>query len=593
MNRSFLYLAMLGMAPSLSHAETRLPETVVTASRLSEPVSSSHHATTIIDRTTIEKSGARDASELLARVAGIQVGRNGGQGQQTSLFIRGTASDHALVLIDGVPAQSGTTGATAIQHIDPALIERIEVVRGPASTLYGTSAVGGVIQIFTRDVTQQPSRMHASLQAGNEASLQGSVGVSGSKGPLGLGVNLSHQQTTGYPTRTGSTVDRGYRHDSFDLKASYELAADTRVLASHWHSRGTVEYLDFFSSAVDQDVRNSISSLALETTMENWDSQIRLSHAADKADENQSADFAHTTRWLADWQNTVHLNPEHTLVAGVSWAREKAELLSFGSGYNETSRSTELYLQDNYHAGDLGLVAGVRGIHHSEYGNHGTWNLGASYQLTGSTHLHANAGTAFRSPSANDLYGFGGNPDFEPEKSRSAEIGIRHQLSDSQKVSLNLFHTRITDLIEVDPATFVTTQVEEARIRGVELGYQWQKGSWLLDAAYTWQNPENLDQDTRLARRAENKLNIHIGVDRKPWWVGFDLTAESERLDSRFSNKVMDAYGKLDLNGGYRLNREWSAQLDITNLFDTDYELADGFPAQGRLLMLGLHYVPK
>lgn len=594
MKKTLIALALASLTTSVT-AQTLLDTTVVTASRLEEPADASVRAVSVITREQIERSGARDVAELLRRLPGVQIGRNGGPGQQTSLFLRGTASDHVLVLIDGVPVQSATTGATAFQHIDPETIERIELVRGPASTLYGSSAIGGVIQIFTRKGTSQTPRLHGALQAGNQSTFNASTGISGGKGPFSAGLTVSHQQTNGYPPRSSSRLARGYRHDTFNARLGYALSPDLALEFSHWQSQGNVEYLNLFTNApLDQDVRNSITRFTVDTAHgDDWSSRLLLSRAVDNSDENQSNDFAHTARLSLDWQHTWLVSEAHTLVGGVTFSREQARLLSFGTAYDRTSREKAVYLQDDFQAGDLDLQAGVRGLYHSVYGRQFTWNLGAGYRLGPQTHVHANAGTAFRSPSANDLYGFGGNPNFKPERSRSFEIGLRQGLGDGQRAELNLFHTRIRDLIESDPTTFVIQQVERARIRGVELGYRLTSGPLSLSLDYTWLDTENLDQKSRLARRAENKLNASLGYDSGNWWTRADLTAETDRRDSRFSGRVLAAYTTFDLSAGYRLDRDWQAELNVTNLFDEQYELAGGYPAQGRLVLLGLRYSPK
>ena len=575
-------------------AQTQLPDTTVTASRFEEAVESATRSVSVVTRTGIERSGARDISEVLRQFPGVQIGRNGGPGQATSIFLRGTASDQVLILIDGVPVQSGTTGATAIQHIDPASIERIEVVRGPASTLYGSGAIGGVIQIFTRKGHIKKSTTHAAIKAGNEASVEISAGISGGNGPLTADLDISHQKTDGYPPKSSSSLARGYRHDTFNATLGYEIHPDLRLGLAHWQSQGNVEYLDFFNAPVDQDVRNSISRLTLDAAhSDEWSSRVQLSRVVDNSDENQSSDFAHTERLGVDWQHTWLPNETHTLVGGITLTREKAQLLSFGTAYDKTSRIKELYLQDTLSLDDLRLQAGIRGIDHNVYGKYLTWTLGAGYQVNPGTHLYANAGSAFRSPSANDLYGFGGNPNFDPEKSRSFEIGVRQRLNREQSVSLAIFHTRIDDLIESDPNTFVIQQIEKARIRGIELGYDWHNGPWQSTLAYTWQDAENLDQSSSLARRAENKLNASIGYDQGRWSGKALLTAETERRDSRFNNAVLGAYHTFDLSAGYRLNSDWQAELNVTNLLDKNYQLAAGFPAQGRLVLLGLRYSPQ
>ena len=594
MKKHLIPLAVSGLLAANAQAVTWLPDTVVTASRISEPVESSVRSVSVITREQIERSGARDVAGILHQLAGIQIGRNGGPGQATSLFMRGTASDHVLILIDGVPAQSATLGTTALQHIDPAMIDRIEVVRGPASTLYGSGAIGGVIQIFTRRARGDTPRLRAAASAGGQGHLDLSTEVSGGSGPFTARLGLSHQKTDGYPPKTGTRLARGYRHDSFNLDLGYALSPDLRFELGHWQSQGNVQYLDFFNNPVDQDVRNSVTRLALDMVhSDDWSSRLQLSRAVDNSDENQSADFAHTRRLVLDWQHTWTPSEAQTLVGGLTLQQEQARLSSFGSGYDRSVHSRALYLQDEYQAGALSLLAGARGLHHSRYGGHLTWSLGAGYQLAPRTHLHANAGTAFRSPSANDLYGFGGNPNFKPEQSRSFEIGLRQGLGKGQLLTLNLFHTRIKDLIEFDSTTFSMKQAQRARIRGLELGYTLRQAPWRFEVNYTRQDAKNLDTRRKLARRADNKLDASLGLDQGTWWARVDLRSETDRPDSSFSNRILAAYTTLDLRAGYHLDPDWQIEGGVTNLFDEQYELAGGYAAQGRLLTLGLRYAPK
>jgi vitamin B12 transporter len=571
-------------------ASANLPPILITASRVAEPVEETLYSTSVVTRDELVAEQPRDVSEVLQQLPGVELGRNGGPGQATSIFLRGTASDHTLVLVDGVPMNSATVGAAALHHLMTEQFERVEVVRGPASTLYGSSAIGGVVQLFTR----RPSpgaNTELAVEAGSDHSdaYAASAGYGGDT--FGAGFAASRRSSDGYPVRPSvSPLDRGYRNSSLSGNASVTLGPVT-LDVSHLQSNGLVEYLNFFGAPVDQDTRNSLTRVSVEATpTTSWDSRLLLARSEDRIDENQSSDFAETLRDYVDWQNTFHLAPAHTLVAGATGSWTDASLLSFGSGYDERTRSLEVYLQDTREIGNTRLQFGGRAIDNEKYGTHFSWKAAVGHALGAATRVHANAGSAFRAPSANDLYGFGGNPDFDPETSVGGEIGISHQVTPEDGVRIVGFYTEIDNLIETNPVSFTVEQVERARIHGVELGYRHEGDHWHWSVDYTWQDPRNRDLDQQLPRRAQNLLHAGLGYQAADWWWQGNLRYQDERRDSRFSPTVMDAYTTVDLSAGYRFSRHVSVSGRVENLFDEDYELAATYPAQGRYVGVELRY---
>lgn len=584
----FYLLAML--AGSAAAETSSLPPIFVTASRVAEAPQDTLYSVSVVTREDIEEAQARDVSDLLQRLPGVQTGRNGGPGQVTSAFIRGAASDHTLLLIDGVPVNSGTVGSPALQHLMTDQIERIEVVRGPASTLHGSSAIGGVVQIFTRRAASGGD-MQITAGAGSQSTdhYSGSASYGGEN--LSAVVSASRRTSSGYPTRPSlSREDRGYRNESFNAALGTRLG-EADMEFSYFEAEGFVEYLDFFGTPVDQDTKNSVMRFVIDYAPNTqWDSRLLLGRARDETDENQSDDFADTVRDYIDWQNTVQLDSRQTLVAGVTASWTDTKLLSFGSGYDESTRSVEVYVQDTIRFGDSRVQIGARGIDDEEYGTHLTWNAAIGHALTTSTRLHANAGTAFRAPSANDRYGFGGDPDFDPEESISGEIGVEHRLTGADSIRLVGFVTEIDDLIETNPATFTVEQTEQARIRGVELAYAHESNDWQWSLDYTYQDPKNNDVDQLLPRRARNTVNAEVRYGLAGWWAGARLRYQSERRDSRFSDITMDAYTTVGINAGYRFGRSLTIAGRVENLFDESYELAATYPGQDRFVGVELRY---
>jgi vitamin B12 transporter len=587
----FRQILTLGcLASQVAAQTTSLPPILITASRVAESTEETLYSHSVVDREQIERMQARDVAEIIRRLPGVQVGRNGGPGQATSVFVRGAASDHTLVLIDGVPVNSGTVGNAAFQHLMPAQIESIEVVRGPASTLYGSSAIGGVIQIFTRRAAMGPSATLA-VEAGSDDTRGYAASLGYGSAAIRANLSASHNSSDGYPVRPSlSPIDRGYRNDSVSGSLGTSIG-DVDIDLSHLQAEGNVEYIDFFGGAADHDTRNQVTRLSLAyMPSANWTSNLLLGRVVDRVTENQSADFADTERDYVDWQNTFAVNAGHTFVAGLTGSWTDTTLLSFGSGYDERIRSLEAYLQETREFGETRLQLGGRAIDNEKYGTHFTWKAAVGHPLGASTRGHANIGTAFRAPSANDLYGFGGNPDFEPETSIGGEIGLDHDLGPVDRLRLVGFYSEIDDLIETDPITFTVEQVEQARIYGVEFGYSHQADAWQWALDYTWQDPKNLDLDQQLARRARHTVNASLSYQRPHWWLEGQLRYESERRDSRFSNAMLDEYATVDLRAGYRLGHAVTISGRIENLFDEDYELAASYPAQGRFVGVEFRY---
>ena len=407
------------------------PEVVVTATRVPTPLDEVLAPVVVIDRATIERSNAGDTADLLRFHAGLEIARNGGPGQPTSLFIRGAESNHTLVLVDGVRINPGTIGLPALQNIAPDMIERIEVVKGPRSTLWGSDAIGGVVNIITR----RGARDGWVVEAGygdyetKRASASGGVAL-GERADLDVGVSWT--DSAGFPTRTFDDTDRGYDN----LSANVALRADlgpAEVTLQHWRAEGTSEYSDFFLTPVDQDFLTSSTAASVRLPVgENGEARIALSHLEDEIDQNQSPDFLETRRDTLDAQYDWKLSDVHAPGVGVMYTREDASSESYGEGFDADTDAVNVYVQDRITAGPHLALLALGYTDHDTAGSAVTWNAEYGYTFNAQrTRVFALAGSGFRAPDASDRYGFGGNPDLEPEQSDNYEIGVRHALGDT------------------------------------------------------------------------------------------------------------------------------------------------------------------
>jgi vitamin B12 transporter len=566
---------------------------VVTATRTESPLDQVIASVDIISGDELRRQPGAELGDLLRMRAGVEVARVGGPGQQTSLFLRGTESNHVLVLVDGVRINPGTIGSAAIQNIAPELIERVEIVKGPRSTLYGSDALGGVINVITRRRTENG----ASVQAGvgrydsRSASLEGGIG--GTRGDASLGV--SWIDSDGFPTRSGDSTDRGYENLSLAAAARTDLGAVELGLRA-WHAEGSSEYSDFFVTPVDQDFENSAFSLTAGfAPVESWRSRITVAHVQDDLEQNQSPDFLRTRRWQIDWQNDIAASDNHALTAGVIWQEEDVDAESFGLPYLADTATTQLYLQDQMSFGRAHVLLAGGYTDHETFGAHETWNAEFGYELGDSTMLTLAAGTAFRAPDATDLYGFGGNAALDPESSKSYEASLRHDTAGGHRFTLTLFRNEIDDLIDffvTDPDTFEgeNRNVERARIDGLEASWRYDGAHWAMRATATLQDPRDLDTDEKLLRRADENFTLAVSRRIGAHEIAVDLLYAGDREDFGFPQVRMPAYWLANLSASFVVNERWTLLARMENLLDEDYELARGFNTMGRSLFVAVRH---
>ena len=592
MNKTRLIILPLLAAAGQPMADTLTSEPVlVTATRTEQAAATSLATVTIIDRQTIEQSQSLDVAELLRSVAGIDIARNGGPGQSTSFFIRGTESNHAVVLIDGVKINPGTIGQPAIQNIDPAMIERIEIVKGPRSTLYGSDAIGGVINIITR----RDDRLAVSATVGSFATRKLNATLGQKRDDLYYGFDIGLSDTNGFPTRTTSTVDSGFDNTNVNAYLGTRQSWGSLELR-HWQATGTSDYLSFSLLPVNQDYTNSSTALSNELFVTDiWTSKLTLSHIEDHIEQNQSSDFVRTRRNALDWQNDIELD-RHLVSAGITLWREQAKAISFGSPYSADTDTNEVFIQDDIDLGRHKLLAGLRYTDHETAGSNTTWNLGYGLQLNDASFLYANAGTAFRAPDATDRFGFGGNPNLRPETSRSWELGLRHQFTPALKGSLAVFNNDIDNLITFPAPSFTATNIGKANIRGLEATLDFRQGPWEGDLSASIQNPRDKSNDSQLLRRAKRSLDAHLNYTWQPGArIGAELLAQSARHDidaTTFAATTNPGYAIFNLTADYRLAPAWILAARVENLADRDYVLVNGFRTQERSAYLTLTYQP-
>ena len=583
------------------HSPVPDSDIVVTATRVPTPLDEILPSTIVIDRETIDRSLAADAADLLRFHAGLELARNGGPGQSTSLFIRGADSNHTLVMVDGVRINPGTIGIPALQNLAPELIDRIEVVKGPRSSLYGTDAIGGVINVITRRGSREGWAAELGYGADDtrEASLTG--GLSGHAGSVDLGIYWL--ESDGFPTLSSpavSDIDRGYDNLSANLQARTQLGA-AEVTLRRWQSTGTTEYFDFFLTPVDQDYDDSTTSLGVVLPAgQGATLAVTGSYFEDEIEQRQVPDYLRTQRYAVDAQYDRAVGTHHRLTGGLLLSDENAESLSFGTEFDEDTRITNVFVQDRMDFGRQRATLAAAYTDHETFGSQVTWNVDYGFALSQAAELALTAGTGFRAPDATDRFGFGGNPDLEAEHSRSYSAELRYRVGERHAWRLGAFQNDVDDLIEFvtvsfDPFFGENRNVDEARTRGIEAGYDYSRRA--LERARRSDRgriPRTGRPATSCCAAPSRTTRCRRSGEFGRFEVGADMLVAGERKDFGFPEPVtLDSYVLVNLTAGWRLTDAWSLRGRIENLFDEDYELADGYNTAGFGVFVSLRYAPQ
>lgn len=587
---------------------------VVTASRTEQHQSEALSSTIVIDRQEIERLQATSVSDLLRGRAGIAFANNGGPGKSTTFFLRGTNSDQTLFLIDGVRFSSATTAAAAIHDIPIEQIERIEIVKGPRSSLYGSEAIGGVIQIFTRSGKgTRGVRPTFSATAGSNNTTRFTGGLSAADENGWVNVNLSRFNTHGFDTCGGFVDSRfqcssptdldddGYENQSFNMRAGYRLSDRVEADFAFFQTLGENEFDpgDSFSEAKQQVVSGRIKL----TPLDFWDTSLQVARSKDELDSFSNfgtLSRINTDRHSVLLQNNFTLASRQLLTVGLDYYEDQVETNNAMDGLSRYNVAG--FAQYQGHWGAHHFKASARLDDNEQFGSEPTGDVAYGYDLMNNLTLRASYGTAFKAPSFNDLYfpGFG-NPDLDPESSRSFEIGL-DGWHGPVNWSLSAYQTDIDDLIVIvpSPATLFGIQpqnVREARIRGIEGSVSMTLDDWLFRAQADWMDPEirgnEPDAGNILPRRHQQSLRLDIDRQFHRFSLGASWQLVSRRFDDTANQTRLSGYGVLDFRGQYRLSRNWTVQALLSNVLDKEYQTAFGFDQPDREFLLTVRYQPQ
>jgi vitamin B12 transporter len=619
--RAPLALALAGACLAVhalpAEAQTTLNPIVVTATR--EPLALDRVTAdlVVIDGRRVRDSGADSLEDLLRREAGLQVSRNGGPGSNATVFIRGAGSGNTLVLVDGVRVGSATLGQVELESIGLAQIDRIEVLRGPGSSLYGADAGGGVIQIFTRRGDADAGRTRVSAQAalGGKSSRVADLAVSGVQGSLDFAAAAGHERSDGVSAlRAGDAFGNfnpdadGFRRSTAQLRLGWTPVKDHRIGASFVKSRLNAKYdgSEFLPPAFAQDatpdfrtrLSTQVASLDYRGRFtDTWTTSVQIARNEDDALSGASApDRFRTKREQLTWQNALAIDADQKLVLALERLEEKALSSVYLAEAERSNRAVLLGYSAQF--GAHALQADVRHDDSSVYGGVDTGRLGWSQALTPAWRVRAVGGTSFRAPSFNDLVFPGyGVLSVQPERGRSVEVGVAWQ-DGGRKASATVYRNRFRDLIAYEPdRSFCPADpsydfgcarnVNRATLKGLTLDGSLPWGAWTLRGTLDFLDATDSATGERLPRRAAHQESLIADYDGGAWSAG----ASALRLGSRpDGGKRLGGYTTIDLRSAWRFAPQWRLEARLRNATDRDIEPARDYQDLGRQAWIGLRF---
>ena len=596
-------LGALSAAPAV--AET-LPEytgdtIVVTPTRMPEKASAVIGDITVITAQEIAAAGQTSLVELLQAQPGVEITQYGGAGTVASVNIRGGNSNHTLVLVDGLRVGSATFGTTPLENIALDQIERIEILRGPASSLYGADAVAGVIQIFTKQGhgTPKPS---VTVGVGSYGLVQGQVDYGGETGNTRFNLGAGYSRTDGgfSAARPGTY---GYNPDKDgDEKRSVHLNVD-QAIGDRNHIGLTAmanrDFVDYDAGTANDVAHNEVNDVAAwwkGHLAGPWTSQLCIGLG-----QNHTQNFSlgiPTGRFDTDqtqylWQNDFALSGGNNLTASLERNEQR---VGSSTAFTATSRTVN--------AGQLGylgqwgahtLQASVRHDDYSDFGGHSTGSLGYAYALNAAWRASASYGTSFKAPTFNDLYYpttpyYQGNPALQPEQGRNLELALRYQ-NHADQLGLTAYRNRVKDLI-----TYVYPMMENvnrATLEGLTLDGSTELAGMRVRVSMDWQRPTDDATGKLLPYRARQHGTLDVSKVLDRWTLGAMLVASGSRYADLANMQSLGGYALLDARAQYRINPEWNMLMRVNNVLNADYQLRAGYNTPGINGLLALQYQPK
>ncbi|SFV62900.1 Outer membrane vitamin B12 receptor BtuB [hydrothermal vent metagenome] len=577
--------AVIGPIPIYNKTEFRTNQVVVNgiASKV------------VLNKQQIVDSGANSFLELLATIPSVNLFYT--SGNTPSVFLRGTESHHTILLVDGIRVMDSSTpeGTPNLNAIPFAQIEKIEIIKGPFSSLYGSGAVGGVIQIFTKKGGKKEGEFDLSTIYGTHNSKNHNATYAVTNGPLSLNFALNEYSTDGINARTNDTSGEtdGEYSNSQSLNIAYQISKKTKLNINHLEKKSTVEYDDSFGNSHNRHLDNAFRQFAvkLESKLsENWNTLVSISKNSQKRDAYNNNVFSfggNVTTKEYTWLNDIKFK-QSILSLGLT------KIKDIDNDDNVSLSSDDIFGQYQYKLNDKNdILIGFRQIKHTKFGNNKTYNLGWGFQVNKKLKLSASYGTAFKAPVFDQLYNTAftiGNKNLNPEKSKSYEIGIDYQ-TPLGKVIANIYKTKITDdiLYTFGANPNYSNSNIDVISKGLDLSLIFNPiKKWNISANYYYNDAkQDTNNATQLSRRPKETYKITANRQFKKLNVNIEWIKKGDYLDG---TTEIDSYNLVNVSTNYQLKKDWKIIAKANNVFDKDYIVANRYNQDGANYYLGLHY---
>jgi vitamin B12 transporter len=600
-------LALAIAAPSAYAQTTAVDSVVVTASRSPQLQRDVLSDVLTIDATEIGRSGAGSITDLLQRQRGIEVARNGGPGTSSSVYIRGANPNQTVVLVDGVRIGSSTSGTASWSAIPLQAIDRIEIVYGPMSSLYGADAIGGVIQIFTKKGAGAPT-VSASVGAGSdrtrayEASV---VGATGGEHSFSYSLSAAKEKSDGFSaTKPGNSQfnadDDGYERENTAGQFAFQLAQGHELGLVFLNSHIDAQF-DSGSGKYDTQSHSKLKNIGVfskNQIMQNWRSTLQWSEAKDESisDPGTASGYSQLNSKQTDitWQHDFRIGSD---TLQLLYGHRKEEVKSSTTVALAKERTTDSWAAAyNLKRGAHLASIGVRDDDSSQYGSKVTGSAGYGYRFTDALRASASYGTSFRAPTFNELYypafGYAGN---KPEKGRNAEVGLQYDDGTTQ-AGASYYHNKLTDmLVTATPCPDVKLKscaynVNRAVLEGLSVNARRRIGAFTVSGNADWQDPKDETTDKSLARRAKKHGNAAVEYNLGALITGAELEASGPRWDDAANKNRLGGYSLLNLYATWQFARDWSVLARWNNVTDKNYELARNYATPDAKFFAALRY---
>ena len=568
-------------AETTSDSSSTLSPLVVTATSTPVSTADSLFSVTVIDAEEVNAQQAQQITELLAAQPGVDVSSNGGYGKTTSVYMRGAGAESTKFLLNGIPLYSATSGGAPFENIPTALIDRLEMVRGPKATLYGADAVGGVIQMFLPEAGDEPEA-NLAIGVGSFNTKTTEATLAGSHDNTQYLLSAGIFDTDGDIVKKGEEA-QGYRNENILLNVGHQFDSGARISSLVMNSAGRNHYV-----GDESDYQVQVIGLGASFPVtDNWETEFNVSQARNDRTTVSSAETYATTTQTARWSNTVWAD-DHEFVLGAETSEDNVDVTRYQA---PDRRNDAAFAQALFDFGVTSLQLNLRQDHNSAYGDSTTGGVAAGYKLDEIHRLRASYGEAFAAPTFNDLYYPGsGDPTLDATRSKTVEVGIRADYGD-RYWDVAVFDASYGDLVIWSNYTGSWKAYNvDSTAQGIELSSGLTLEQWRLGAAFTWLDAKDDKTGFQLPKRAQRSARLSLDRMFEQGQIGMTLIGANGRATTLGSDEMLPGYVTLDLRASYDFAIDWNAELSVKNALDKEYQTAKDYINPGRGVFLTLNY---